>query len=105
MDPILFQFSVTGMLVSPKPFGKSEADAATRSAHRAGFGIGYGIARMNRFHGPYFIIQAFLGLAFFLFATPALAQSAAERSSQSSSPLQTSAEIDQRLQRQSENLA
>ncbi len=105
MDPILFQLSVTAMLDSPKPFGKSEAHAASRSAQRAGFGTGCGIAGMNRFHGPCFIIQAILMMAFFLIVTPALAQNLAYRGSQSSPPMQTSVEINQRLQLQSENLA
>jgi polysaccharide export outer membrane protein len=60
---------------------------------------------MNRFRKSFFKIQAILGLAFFLIATPALAQSAAYRSSQSSAPVQTSAEINQRLQQASEKLA
>ncbi len=36
MDPSLFQFSVTGVLYSPAPFGISERRATTRSARFAG---------------------------------------------------------------------
>jgi len=67
--------------------------------------MGWVITRKNRFRGPHLIIQAILGLAFFLMATPALAQGAANRSSQSSPPMQTSEEINRRLRQQSENLA
>ncbi len=105
MEPVLFQFSVTAVLNSPKPFGISDAHAATRSARRFRFGLGWVIARMKRFRKPYFIIPTILELAFFLIATPALAQSAANRGSKSSTQMQTSVEINQRLQQQSENLA
>jgi hypothetical protein len=36
MDPSLFQFSVTEVLNTPKPFGISDARATTRSARHAG---------------------------------------------------------------------
>jgi len=60
---------------------------------------------MNRIREPFFMLRAILGLALFLIASPVLAQSAANKSSQSLPPTQTSAEINQRLQQQSENLA
>jgi len=87
------------------PFRISGEHSATHSTGCAGFGISRIIARVIRFHAPYHILQSVLALAFFLLATPALAQSAPNRSSQSSSAMQTSAEINQRLQLQSENLA
>jgi polysaccharide export outer membrane protein len=105
MDAILFQFKVTTVMSSLEPFGISGAHAATHSAGRAGIEKGRMIPRANRFRGPYHITQAILALSFFLLATPALAQSAPNSSSQSSPAMQTSAEINQRLQQQSENLA
>ncbi len=60
---------------------------------------------MNRFRGSFFKGQAILGLTFFLIETPALAQNSANRSSQSSPQVQSSAEINQRLQQARENLA
>jgi polysaccharide export outer membrane protein len=68
-------------------------------------GIGWVIVNMNRFRGSFFKIQAIPGLALFLIATPALAQIMANRSSQSSPQVQTSAEINQRLQQAREKLA
>ena len=76
----------------------TDADFVTR-------GIGWVIVNMNRFRESFFIIQAIPGLALFLIATPALAQIMANRSSQSSSQVQTSAEINQRLQLAREKLA
>ena len=105
MDPILFQFSLTAIRDSQQPFGISVAHAAARPASRARFGTGWVVAKWNRFREPHFIFQGILGLAFFLLVTPALAQNAANRGSQSPLPLQTSAEINRRLQQQSENLA
>jgi len=105
MDPILFQFNVTAVLDSPAFFGIPGAQAAPHSTRRAGFEIRRIGAKMNRIREPFFIIRSIFGLALFLFATPALAQNAANKSSQSSPPTQTSAEINQRLQQQSENLA
>jgi len=105
MDPILFQFNVTAVLDSPELFGIPGAHAATHSARRAGFEISRISAKMNRIRELFFITRAVLGLALFLFVTPVLAQSVANKSSQSAPPTQTSAEINQRLQQQSKNLA
>jgi len=60
---------------------------------------------MNRTRETIFVILAILGLALFLMATPVLAQTAANRNAQPSPPLQTAAQINQRLQQASENLA
>ena len=49
--------------------------------------------------------HAILGLVFFLIATPALGQNAANKSSQSSPQVQSTAEINQRLQQARENIA
>lgn len=62
------------------------------------------IPKRIQFRGPR-PVKVILGLVFFLMATPALAQSAANRSGLTSPRPQTSEEINQRLQRQSENLA
>ncbi len=61
--------------------------------------------RTNRFRELIFTIQAILGLAFFLTAATAFAQTTTNRSSQSSPQVQTSAEINQRLQQARENLS
>ena len=105
MDPILFQFKMTAVTGSLEPFRIPGTHAATHSAGRARFEMGLIIVMVNRFRRPNPIIQAILALGFFLIATPALAQSAPNRSSQSSAAMQTSAGINQRLQQQSENLA
>ena len=60
---------------------------------------------MNRFRESIFTVQAILGLAFLLIATPALAQSAAYRSNQAEPQAQTAMEINQRLQQASKKLA
>ena|ERR1700674_1867688 len=60
---------------------------------------------MSRFHGSIFVAQAILGLVFFRIAAPAFAQSLPNRSSQSSSQVQTAADINQRLQHANEKLA
>src|ERR1700733_11827440 len=60
---------------------------------------------MNRIRETIFIILAILGLAVFLMDSPALAQTAMNRSVQSSPALQTAAQINQRLQQDSDKLA
>jgi polysaccharide export outer membrane protein len=105
MDPILFQYSATAIWDSPQPFVLSGPHATVRPAQLEGLGTSRSFGRRNRICGAYFIIQAIVMLAFFLMASPALAQSAAIRSSQSSPPVKTAAEINQQLQQESENLA
>ena len=60
---------------------------------------------MNRVRESFFMIPAILGLAFFLIATPALAQSAANGNSQSSPQVRSAAEINQSFQQAHEELA
>jgi polysaccharide export outer membrane protein len=60
--------------------------------------------RMNRFRESIFVVLAILGLGFFLMATPSLAQSVPYKSSQASPQVQTSAEINQRLQQANQKL-
>jgi polysaccharide biosynthesis/export protein len=60
---------------------------------------------MNRVRESFFMIPAILGLAFFLIATPALAQSAANGNSQSSPQVRSAAEINQSFQKAHEELA
>jgi polysaccharide biosynthesis/export protein len=108
MDPSLFQFNDTWVLHSLKHFGISNVRATTCSARRAGKPV-----PMEKSTTPscsadresFFILQAILGLAFFLIATPALAQSVANSSVQSSAQGQASAGINQRSQQARENLA
>jgi polysaccharide export outer membrane protein len=59
--------------------------------------------RMNCARRLFFMIPAVVGLAFFMIAIPAPAQILANRSSQSSPPTQTAAEINQALQKAREN--
>ena len=59
----------------------------------------------DRFQESIFAMLVILGLAFFLIATPALAQSAANGSIQSSPQMQTAEEIGQRSQQAREKLA
>jgi polysaccharide export outer membrane protein len=59
---------------------------------------------MNRIHETIFILLAVLGLVVVPIATPALAQSTANRPLQSSPALQTADQINQRLQQASEKL-
>ena len=61
--------------------------------------------RTNRFRESIFTIQGILGLAFVLTANPGLAQTATNRGSQTSPQVQTSAEMNQRLQMAREKLA
>ncbi len=117
MDPSLFQISGTEVLNPPKSFGISDAQATTRSAWPESqkpfrrtlganlLGIGWVIVNMNPFCVSFSIKQPILGLAFFLVATPALGQSVTNRSSQSSPQVQSSSEINLRLQQARENLA
>jgi len=87
MDPSLFQFDVTGMLNSPKYFEISNVGATTCSAQRDGKPSPMEKSTpssSNLDRGSFFTIQAILGLAFFLLATPTLAQSVANGSSQPS---------------------
>ncbi len=117
MDPSLFQIDGTEVLSPPKPFGISGGHAGNRStwrqsqkpfrrAHGANLlGIGWGIVNMNPSFGSFFVKLTILWIALFLVATPALAQGSANRSSQSPQQLQTSAEINLRLQQARENLA
>lgn len=60
---------------------------------------------MNRFRESIFTVQAILGPAFLLIATPALAQSAAYRSNQAAPQAQTAMEINQRLRQASKKLS
>jgi polysaccharide export outer membrane protein len=60
---------------------------------------------MNRLQVSILVVQATLGLVFFRIAAPAFAQSLPNRSSQSSPRLQTSTDINQRLQHANETLA
>jgi polysaccharide export outer membrane protein len=60
---------------------------------------------INRLHKSYFIFQVIVGLAFFLRATFALAQSAAIGTSPSTAQTKTSAEINRRLHEESDKLA
>jgi polysaccharide export outer membrane protein len=60
---------------------------------------------MDRFQESTFAMQVILGLTLFLIATPALAQSAANGSIQSSPQMQTALGIDQRSQQAREKLA
>jgi polysaccharide export outer membrane protein len=62
------------------------------------------IVRMNRFCGSFSIVPAILGLSFFLIGIPTLAQSLANRISQSSPRVQSPAEINQVLQQAREDL-
>src|SRR6267154_1899039 len=98
MDPSLFQLDVSAMLNSPNYFGISNVSATTCSAQRAGKPTPMKKSRpspCNLDRGSFFTIQAILGLAFFLLVTPTLAQSVANRSSQSSPQVQRSVGIDQ----------
>jgi polysaccharide export outer membrane protein len=61
--------------------------------------------RRNQFHGTVFVVQAILGLAFFLIAASTLAQALPNDNGQSSLKAQTAAEINQRLQQANEKLA
>ena len=63
------------------------------------------IVRRNQFHGTVFVVQAILGLAFFLIAASTLAQALPNDNGQSSLKAQTAAEINQRLQQANEKLA
>lgn len=67
-------------------------------------GIGWVIVRMIRFRGLFFKIQAILGLSFFLIEPLTLAQSPANSNGMSSSQMQSSAEINRRLQQARENI-
>ena len=116
MDPSLFQLSVTPRLNPPRPFGISDALAATNSVWREDqkpfrrmraanlFELNWFNVNIYPFCKSLFMKQAILGLAFLLIATPALGQISANRSSQPSSQVQSLAEIDQRLQRARENI-
>ena len=61
--------------------------------------------KRNRFQGTILVAQAILGLAFFLIAASAPAQSVPKSNSQSSPKAQTAAEINQRLKQANEKLA
>src|SRR5580704_2935732 len=122
MDPSLFQFSATEVFHSAPRQGTTDARAMTYfdgreprkpSARRRGARI-LEIVRANvntNSRGESFSMKhAISGLVFFLIATPALGQSAANKSSQSSSQAQSTAAINtaainQRLQQARESLA
>ena len=76
----------------------TRADCLTR-------GIGWVIVRMDRFRESFLVIQTFLGLAFVLIATLALAQSLPNGSRPSSPQMQAGAEINQRLEQETKSLA
>jgi polysaccharide export outer membrane protein len=59
----------------------------------------------NRFNGTNFVAQVILGLAFFLVAATAVAQSAPKSSSESLAQVQTGTDINQRLRYANERLA
>ena len=61
--------------------------------------------KRSRISGTIFVARAILGLAFCLIAASAVAQSVPKSSSQSSTQVQTAAEINQRLQQANEKLA
>jgi polysaccharide export outer membrane protein len=60
---------------------------------------------MDRFRESFLVIPTFLGLAFFLIATPALAQSLPNGSPPSSPQIETAGEINQRLEQETKSLA
>ena len=93
MDPTLFQFNCAGVLNSREHFGLSSVRASMCSGRLAGEqGSWKKVARgsSNPGRGLFFIIQAILALAFFLLASPALAQNVPSTSNQSSSQVQSS---------------
>jgi polysaccharide biosynthesis/export protein len=117
MDPSLFQFNATAVFDSPKPGGILQAHASmhfksresqwlsrrTRAASLLEIrGTFFG---RNRRRESFSTKHAILGLVFFLIATPALGQNAANKGSQSSPQVQSTAEINQRLQQARENIA
>lgn len=69
------------------------------------FGIRCLLMRINRFLDLFFTRQEFMVLALLLVASPAISQGLANRSRESRTQLQTSVEINQRLQSAGENVA
>src|SRR4029077_4376167 len=108
MDPSLFQFNCAGVLNSREHFRLSNARAHVYSGRLAGeHGSLEKLARgsCNLDRGLFFMIQAILGVAFFLLASPALAQNVPSASSHSSPPVQSSRGDNPRKQLTSESPA
>ena len=117
MDLSLFQFRVAEVPNPANHFGKSDSDGVMSFARCESQGpqlrTGAAIARkiaclitgMNPFCKSFPTKQAFLGIALFLVATPALGQAIEDGSSQSSPQLQSSTETNQRLAQARENFA
>ena len=108
MDPILFQFNCAGVPNSREQFGLFNVRAVVCSRRLADeLGSLAKLARgsCNLDRGLFFIIQAILGLAFLLLASPALAQDVGSTTSLSPSQVQTSREGSPRKQLSSESPA
>jgi polysaccharide export outer membrane protein len=117
MDLSLFQINAPEALSPPKRIEISDSRGAThcaRCACRKPIRLtgAPALSRMHRvnssispFCESFPIVQTVLGLALFLIAIPALGQANANSSGQSSPQLQSSAEINQRLPQERENLA
>src|ERR1700692_2740875 len=117
MDPSLFQFNAAATCHSPKAGGILEAHASMHFKSRESqwpsrrTRVASLLEIVRTFFGrncsreSFSMKHAILGLVFFLIATPALGQNAANKSSQSSPQVQSTAEINQRLQQARENIA
>jgi polysaccharide biosynthesis/export protein len=108
MDPSLFQIHFTGVVNSLERVGMSDVRASAcsdRRIRKRGPSEKLKPKSSNLDRGLFFVLQAILGLTFFLPASPTLAQNVASNSGISSPQVQTSGGINQRLELVSENLA